>query len=96
MRGVPLRIEIGPRDVANQSVMVARRDIPGREGKFRSRWRSLPPHKPALLESVQAAIYARALAFRDSHIVDVTTFGELKEAVETGFARSVVGRWDRR
>ncbi len=43
---------------------------------------------PALLESVQAAIYARALAFRDSHIVDVTTFGELKEAVETGFARA--------
>ncbi len=88
MRGVPLRIEIGPRDVANQSVMVARRDIPGREGKVQIAMAELTACLPALLESVQAAIYARALAFRDSHIVDVTTFGELKEAVETGFARA--------
>ncbi len=88
MRGVPLRIEIGPRDVANQSVMVARRDIPGREGKVQIAMAELTACLPALLESVQAAIYARALAFRDSHIIDVTTYGELKEAVETGFARA--------
>ena len=33
MRGVPLRIELGPKDLAKQSVMLARRDKPGREGK---------------------------------------------------------------
>lgn len=88
MRGVPLRIEIGPRDVANQSVMVARRDIPGREGKVQIAITELTASLPALLESVQTAIYQRALAFRDSHIVDVTTYEELREAVETGFARA--------
>ncbi|MBN1249015.1 MAG: proline--tRNA ligase [Anaerolineae bacterium] len=88
MRGVPLRLEIGPRDVANQSVMVARRDIPGREGKTLMPVAELERQIPVLLEAVQAAIYDKALTFRDSHIVDVRTYDELKEAVETGFARA--------
>ncbi len=88
MRGVPLRIEIGPRDVASQSVMVARRDVPGREGKVQISMTELAVRLPVLLETVQAAIFEKALAFRDSHIVDVSTYDELKEAIETGFARA--------
>ncbi len=60
MRGVPLRIEIGPRDIANQNVMVARRDIPGREGKAVMPMAEIEASIPAMLETVQAAIYEKA------------------------------------
>ncbi len=88
MRGVPLRIEIGPRDVAQGTVMVARRDMPGRSGKVNLSMEALETSIPDLLEQVQRAIYEKALAFRDAHIRDVETYEELKDAVETGFARA--------
>lgn len=88
MRGVPVRIEIGPRDVANRTVMTARRDQPGREGKMIVPMDEIEARIPALLDTVQQAIYNRAAAFRDSHTVDVSSYEELKEAVETGFARA--------
>ncbi|MCA1595512.1 MAG: proline--tRNA ligase, partial [Chloroflexi bacterium] len=43
------------------------------------------------LAEIQEALYQRALAFRDSHIQDVSSYEELKTAVETGFARAY---WD--
>jgi prolyl-tRNA synthetase len=88
MRGVPVRIEIGPRDVANSNVMTARRDIPGREGKAILPMAELEAQIPVLLDSVQQAIYQKAVDFRDSHTQDVTSYDELKEVVETGFARA--------
>lgn len=88
MRGVPLRLELGPRDVANGTVMAARRDQPGREGKTLLSLVDLETTVPALLVTIQQAIYQKALAFRDSHIHDVRSYDELKEVVETGFARA--------
>jgi len=40
----------------------------------------------ALLEEIQAALYQRAVAFKESHTRSVSTYAELKEAIETGFA----------
>ncbi|MBN1920739.1 MAG: proline--tRNA ligase [Anaerolineae bacterium] len=88
MRGVPLRLELGPRDVANGTVMAARRDQPGREGKTLLSLVDLETTVPVLLATIQQAIYQKALAFRDSHIHDVRSYDELKEVVETGFARA--------
>lgn len=88
MRGVPLRLELGPRDVANGTVMAARRDQPGREGKTLLSVADLETTIPALLTTVQQAIYQKAVDFRDSHIHDVRSYDELKEVVETGFARA--------
>jgi prolyl-tRNA synthetase len=88
MRGVPVRVEIGPRDVANNNVMTARRDVPGREGKVVLPMAELESQIPALLDAVQQAIYQKAVDFRDSHTHDVTNYDELKEAVQTGFARA--------
>jgi prolyl-tRNA synthetase len=88
MRGVPLRIEIGPRDVANQKVMLARRDIPGREGKTLVAMEGLEATVAEMLAAIQQAIYQKALDFRESHTLDVSTYDELKKAVETGFARA--------
>lgn len=88
VKGVPVRIEIGPRDVANQTVVVGRRDRPGKEGKRFVAWAELNETVPALLEEIQTALYEKAKAFRDGNVKDVSNYDELAAAVETGFARA--------
>jgi prolyl-tRNA synthetase len=88
MRGVPLRVELGPKDVAKQSAVLARRDRPGREGKVSAGLADLPRTIESLLVEIQQAIHDKALAFRKSHTQDATNYEELKKAVETGFAFS--------
>src|SRR6266446_3497370 len=58
MRGVPLRIEIGPRDVEKRSVVLARRDTPGKAGKSFAPEEGLTGAVTAMLESIQKAIEA--------------------------------------
>lgn len=87
MKGVPIRIEIGPRDVAENVVVVARRDVPGKEGKqfgVSMDEVSLVEFIQRRLEEVQESLLARATAFRDSNIVDVGSYEELKAAVQEG------------
>jgi len=94
MRGVPLRIEIGPKDVANNSLVLARRDKPGREGKSPAPQSGVSETVSAALAAVQKSLYDRALAFRESHTREPRNFEEFKEAVETGFARAFwCGEW---
>ena len=88
MRGVPLRIELGPRDLSKDQVLLARRDIPGREGKTIVPMTGLEATIPEMLITIQQAIYQKALNFRESHTRDVNSYEELKEVVETGFARA--------
>ncbi|MER3420673.1 MAG: proline--tRNA ligase [Chloroflexota bacterium] len=86
MRGVPLRLELGPRDVAQGTVVLARRDVPGREGKLTVPRAGLAERVGGLLEAIQAALYRRALAFRTEHTFEPVDYAELREAVERGFA----------
>jgi prolyl-tRNA synthetase len=89
MRGVPLRLEIGPRDVQNGTAVAARRDIPGKEGKVFLKQEGIVAQVSDLLVQVQANMLAQATAFRDAHIHDVQTYDELKQVVEEGgFARA--------
>lgn len=88
LRGVPVRMEIGPRDLDKNSVALARRDIPGREGKQFVSQDGLAVTVQNLLDDIQANLLARATKFRDDNTHDVTTYDELKEAVQTGFARA--------
>jgi prolyl-tRNA synthetase len=88
MRGVPLRIELGPKDLANQSVMFARRDKPGREGKSPAAMSGIVASVGKMLDEIQAALHQKALAFRDANTRDTNSYDELKQAVETGFARA--------
>lgn len=91
MRGVPVRLEIGPRDVQNNAVVAARRDIPGKEGKRVLSQDQIAIQIEALLNEVQAGLLAQATTFRDSSITDVSSYDELKTVVENGgFAR---GYW---
>ena len=86
MRGVPLRVELGPKDVAKQAAMLARRDRPGKEGKVSLPLADLPAKIGKLLEEIQQALYERALAFRRAHTHEPNTYEEFKNAVEDGFA----------
>jgi prolyl-tRNA synthetase len=88
MRGVPLRVELGPKDVAKHSAVLARRDRPGREGKVSAPLADLPKTVENLLVEIQQSIHDKALAFRKSHTQDAANYEELKRAVETGFAFS--------
>ncbi len=88
MRGVPLRLELGPRDLASGTVVAARRDIPGREGKRVLQMAEVEQAVPALLEEVHAGIYRKALDFREAHTWEVESYETLKEAVAQGFARA--------
>ena len=88
MRGVPLRVELGPKDVAKQSAVLARRDRPGREGKVSAALADLPQTIQKLLAEIQQAMHDKALAFRKANTVEAKTYDELKRAVETGFAWS--------
>ncbi len=88
MRGVPLRIEVGPKDVAKGSVALARRDIPGREGKRFVSQDDLPATVTEMLTEIQASMLEKATAFRDANIHDPKDYAELKEAVKNGWAFS--------
>ena len=88
MRGVPLRIEVGPKDVEKGTVALARRDKPGREGKSFVPQAGLSRTVSLLLDEIQASLLTRATAFRDSHIHDPKDYGELQEVVASGWAFS--------
>ena len=91
MRGVPLRIEIGPKDVEKGTVAMARRDKPGRDpqragtgGKSFVPEAGLSRTVGLLLDEIQASLLTRATAFRDSHIFDPKDYAELTEVVRNG------------
>ncbi len=85
MRGVPVRLEIGPRDVEGNSVMSARRDVPGRDGKQVLPVEGLELAIAELLENIQSSMLESATQFRDEHLHEASTYDELKEIVGNGW-----------
>ncbi len=95
MRGVPLRLEIGPKDLEKGTVVLARRDMPGREGKQFIPAEGVTAAVQDLLVAIQAHLLAEATAFRDAHIHDVRTYDEFKQVIEAGgFVRGFFGSSD--
>ena len=88
MRGVPLRIEIGPKDIAKNTVVLARRDKPGKEGKSFVPQDGLATAASKALEEIQKALYDRALEFRKANTAEPKDYEEFRSAVEKGFAYS--------
>ena len=88
MRGVPLRLELGPKDVAKASVVLARRDRPGKEGKSFVPQQGIAAAVAQMLEEIQKALYDRALEFRRANTAEPADYEEFKKAVEKGFAFS--------
>jgi prolyl-tRNA synthetase len=84
MRGVPARVEVGPKDVENNTVAVKRRDVDGKAGKQFIPQTNLAAQIKALLDDIQANMLRQATEFRDSHITDVTTYDQFKQVVDNG------------
>ena len=79
MKGVPLRLELGPRDIENNQCVIVRRD--NREKTIVS-LDELETKIPELLQAVHDGLYQKALARRESMTYTVTTFDELKETAD--------------
>jgi len=88
MRGVPLRIEIGPRDVQNSTLAFSRRDMPGKAGKTFVKNTQLEAQVAEALQSIQATLFERALAFRRANTYEPKDYDELKTVVDKGWAFS--------
>ncbi|MCY4525873.1 MAG: His/Gly/Thr/Pro-type tRNA ligase C-terminal domain-containing protein, partial [Anaerolineaceae bacterium] len=84
LRGVPLRLELGPRDVANDSVVLARRDVPGREGKTSIARAGLTQAVVEHLQAIQENMLASATSFREANIHDARDYAELREVIDAG------------
>ena len=89
LRGVPLRLEIGPKDIEKSQVMVARRDT--RE-KSPLPMEGLAPAVSQLLDLIQQALYDRALKFREEHTQRVSSYDEFKAVME-GRPGFVIAGW---
>jgi len=74
MRGVPVRLEVGPKDVANQAVMSVRRDNRAKESIPLAQ---LAERLPVLLDDVQASLFRQASEFRDASTVLATSKEEV-------------------
>ena len=90
LKGVPLRIAIGPKDLEKQQVELARRDTLEKSFVPQDQLTSLIP---SLLEEIQQTLFAKALRFRDEHITAVDSFEEFKKVLEDkgGF---IAAHWD--
>lgn len=77
-KGIPVRLEVGPRDIEGRKAVVYRRDQGPREKAFVA-FDEVVSGMPALLESIQTSYFEQARAFRDANIRrDITTFEEFK------------------
>ncbi len=88
MRGAPLRLEIGPKDVAQGTVALARRDRPGKAGKSFVPQAGLTGAVAQTLADIHTSLYDRALAFRQANTHDPQDYGEFKQVLEKGWAFS--------
>jgi prolyl-tRNA synthetase len=90
LQGVPIRIAIGPKDLDDNTVEVARRDTFTKETVILDRINVVVED---LLEDIQESLFKKALNFRDTHITKVDNFDEFKTVVETkgGF---ISAHWD--
>ncbi|RZJ65346.1 MAG: proline--tRNA ligase [Flavobacterium sp.] len=90
LKGVPIRVAIGPKDLENGTFEVARRDTLTKESVSKE---GFAAYLRDLLETIQSDLFAKALDYRDSHITEVNDFEEFKSVLETkgGFLSA---HWD--
>lgn len=90
LKGVPVRIAIGPKDLENGTYEVARRDTFEKQIVAKD---NIVEHIKNLLNTIQKNLFDKALQFRNTHITEVATFEEFKDVLEnkTGF---VSAHWD--
>lgn len=90
LKGVPVRIAIGPNDLENGTFEVARRDTLTKEVVSKE---GIAGYVNDLLEQIQKDLFSKALDYRDTHITEVSNFEEFKDVLENkgGF---ISAHWD--
>lgn len=90
LKGVPVRVAVGARDMANKTVELARRDTQTKENVSQENLDSVIEN---LLNEIQENLFTKALNFRNEHITEVNSFDEFKEVLESkgGF---LLAHWD--
>ena len=89
LKGVPVRLAMGGRDLENGTIEVMRRDTLEKETVSRE---GIETYVKKLLEDIQANIFKKAYDFREAHIVNVDTYEEFKEKIEEGLF--IMAHWD--
>ena len=89
LKGVPVRLVIGPKDLEENTAEVMRRDTLGKESVSLD---GIVDYVANLLEDIQNNIYTKARNFRDSHIFEANSYDEFKELIEKG--GFVLAHWD--
>ena len=89
LKGVPVRLVIGPKDLEENTAEVMRRDTLGKETVSLD---GIVDYVANLLEDIQTNIYPKARNFRDSHIFEANSYDEFKELIEKG--GFVLAHWD--
>lgn len=89
LRGVPVRLGIGMRDLENGTVEVARRDTMSKESRPVE---GIVEYLSTLLDEIQANIYRKAMEFRETNTFNVDTWDEFKEQIEKG--GFLMAHWD--
>ncbi|MFL3026640.1 MAG: proline--tRNA ligase [Candidatus Neomarinimicrobiota bacterium] len=86
MKGAPLRLEIGLRDIEKNSTMVARRDNGEKQAIDKN---ELAVQIPILLDQIQEALFIQASKFRDDNTYSVTSYDEFKDLIKknSGFIK---------
>ncbi len=90
LKGVPVRIAVGPKDLENGTFEVARRDTLTKEVISKE---IIVDHINNLLETIQNDLFGKALNYRDTHITEVNSFEEFKEVLENK-AGFISAHWD--
>ncbi|GGB72720.1 proline--tRNA ligase [Flavobacterium suaedae] len=90
LKGVPVRIAIGPKDLENGTFEIARRDNLTKEIIAKD---AVVEHVQNLLEEMQKALFEKALNYRAEHITEVDSFDEFKEVLE-GKGGFISAHWD--
>jgi prolyl-tRNA synthetase len=90
LKGVPVRIAVGPKDLENGTFEVARRDTLTKEVVLKD---GIVNYVSDLLEKIQEDLFNKALNYRNEHITEVNSFEEFKDVLEnkTGF---IAAHWD--
>lgn len=90
LKGVPIRIAVGPKDLENGTFEVARRDTLTKEIVSKN---GIDAYIESLLETIQKELFAKAHEYRNSHITEVNNFEEFLDVLEnkTGF---ISAHWD--
>jgi prolyl-tRNA synthetase len=89
LRGVPLRIEIGPKDIEKAQVLTARRDTREKAGVPMA---GLAARVREILDAIQSNLFERAVKFRDDHTQRVDTYAAFKETMD-GRPGFVIAPW---